>query len=220
MNIRRQKLAGTIALQAAAAIPKDNHEITELRVWPVREPASGRAYTVLRLRTKSGIWGWGEAGRVNAADLDKARSALLGRSATAYAVTKTGTPLDPAINSAMLDITAKACSAPVYRLLGGPTRFKARALAALHGATDAELASSLAAGLKAGYRAFDVPLPATAWRNQGQAFDKAVRARMEALRSGRAGERGLRTARRGNADGGRCRECRRIARTISSALVR
>jgi len=83
----------------------------------------------------------------------------------------------------MLDITAKACSAPVYRLLGGPTRFKVRALAALHGETDTELASSLAAGIKLGYRAFEAPLPATAWRNQGQAFDKSVRARMEALRS-------------------------------------
>jgi galactonate dehydratase len=183
MNVRRQKLAGQMALQAAAAAPKDSHEITELRTWPVREPVSGRSYTVLRLRAKSGLMGWGETGRVNAADVDKARSALLGRSATAYAVTTTGTVLDPAINSAMLDITAKACSAPVYRLLGGPTRFKARALAALHGDTDSELASSLAAGLKAGYRAFEAPLPASAWRNQGQAFDKAVRARMDALRS-------------------------------------
>ena len=182
MNVRRQKLAGWIALQTAAAAPKDNHEIAELRVWPVREPVSGRSYTVVRLRAKSGLMGWGETGRVNAADMEKARSALLGRSATAYAVTTTGTALDPAINSAMLDITAKACSAPVYRLLGGPTRFKARALAALQGDTDSELASSLASGAKAGYRAFDVPLPATAWRNQGQAFDKAVRARMESLR--------------------------------------
>ena len=48
MNVRRQKLAGWIALQAAAAAPKDNHEIAELRVWPVREPVSGRSYTVVR----------------------------------------------------------------------------------------------------------------------------------------------------------------------------
>lgn len=183
MNVRRQKLAGRIALQAAVSAPKDNHEITDLRVWSLREPASGSTYTVLRLRTKSGLIGWGETGRVNTGDIEAARAGLVGRSATAYAVTRTGTALDPAVNSAMLDITAKACSAPVYRLLGGPTRFKARALAALHGETDTELASSLAAGIKAGYRAFEAPLPATAWRNQGQAFDKAVRARMEALRS-------------------------------------
>jgi galactonate dehydratase len=83
----------------------------------------------------------------------------------------------------MLDITAKACSAPVYRLLGGPTRFKVRALASLHGATDKELASFLAAGVKAGFRAFDVPLPPLTGRNQEQAFDKAARGRMDAMRA-------------------------------------
>ncbi len=183
MNVRRQKLAQRIALQAAATVPRDNHEITELRTYPVREPVSGRTYTVIRLRARSGLTGWGETGRVTAADVETARTALLGRPATAWAVTATGTTLDPAINSAMLDIAARACSAPVYRLLGGPTRFKARALAALHGSTDSELAASLAAGMKAGYRAFDVPLPPVAWRNQGQAFDRAVRTRMEALRA-------------------------------------
>ena len=76
MNVRRQKLAGWIALQVAAAAPKDNHEIAELRVWLVREPVSGRSYTVVRLRAKSGLMGWGETGRVNAADVEKARSAL------------------------------------------------------------------------------------------------------------------------------------------------
>src|SRR6476619_5369190 len=147
MNVRKQKLASRIALQTAVSAPKDNHDITELRVWSLREPASGRTYTVLRLRTKSGLTGWGESGRVNTADVEAARARLIGRPATAYAVTRTETALDPALNSAMLDITAKACSAPVDRLLGGPTRFKARALAALHGDTDSELASSLAAGL-------------------------------------------------------------------------
>jgi galactonate dehydratase len=183
MNVRRNKLAQWIALQAAAATPKDSHSITDLRTYPLREPASGRTYTVVRLSTQSGLIGWGEAGRVSAAEAERARSVVMGRPATAYAVTTTGTPLDPAINSAMLDITAKACSAPVYRLLGGPTRFKARAMAALHGTTDSELSASMAAALKWGFLAFDVPLPATTGRNQGQAFDKALRGRMEALRS-------------------------------------
>jgi galactonate dehydratase len=183
MNVRRQKLAGWIALQSAAAAPAGNHEINELRAYPLREPASGRTYTIVRLRTKGGLTGWGEAGRVGTGDVDKARSAVVGRPATAHAVTSSGTPLDPAIHCAMLDITAKACASPVYRLLGGPTRFKVRVLAALHGASDSELAASMAAGVKAGYRAFDVPLPAVTGRNQGQAFDKAARSRMDALRS-------------------------------------
>ncbi len=91
--------------------------------------------------------------------------------------------MDPAIQMAMLDISDKACSSPVYRLLGGPTRFKARVMTALIGDTDPQLSTSMAAGIKAGYRVFEVPLPPLTGRNQGQVFDKAVRARMEALRS-------------------------------------
>ena len=183
MNLRRLRLAERIALQGAAAIPQGNHAISEMRTFAVREPGSGRAYTLVRLRTNSGLVGWGETARVSAADIEKARAAINGRAATAYAVTSTGTPLDPAIHCAMLDITGKACSAPVYRVLGGPTRFKVRALASLQGATDAELSSSMAAGVKAGFRAFDVPLPPTTGRNQGQAFDKAARVRMDTLRA-------------------------------------
>jgi galactonate dehydratase len=183
MNIRRYKLAGWIAMQSAAADPKDKHEITELRAYPVREPGSGRSYTVVRLRTQSGVIGWGEAGRISGTDIDKAKSRLIGKPATAFAVTSTQTPLDAAINCAMLDITAKAVSAPIYRVLGGPTRFKARALASITGSSDSELAASMNAGIKAGFKAFDVPIPPVNWRNQGQAFDKAAKARMDGLRS-------------------------------------
>src|SRR5439155_22158041 len=105
------------------------------------------------------------------ADVEKARSRIVGRPATAYAVTSTGSPLDAAINCAMHAITGKAVSAPVYRVLGGPTGFKARALAALSGATDGELTASLNTLAKAGFQAFDVPIPTINWRNQGQAFD-------------------------------------------------
>src|SRR5262245_57532839 len=139
MSIRRQKLAGWIAMQTAAASPRDKHEIVEMRAYPVREPVSGRGYTIVRLRTQSGLSGWGEAGRTSAADVERARSRIVGRPATAYAVTSTGTLLDAAIHCAMIDIMGKAVAAPVYRVLGGPTRFKARALASLSGATDAEL---------------------------------------------------------------------------------
>src|SRR5262245_64749097 len=98
MNIRRQKLAGWIAMQTAAAIPRDKHEIVEMRAYPVREPVSGRSYTIVRLRSQSGLIGWGETGRTSAADVEKARSRIVGKPATAYSVTSTGTPLDAAIN--------------------------------------------------------------------------------------------------------------------------
>ena len=183
MGIRRNKLAKWMAMQTAATLPNDKNAIAEVRVYPVREPASGRSYTIVRLRTQSGLVGWGEAGRVSAADVDKAKARVIGVPATAYAVTSTETPLDAAIHCAMLDILGKAVSAPVYRVLGGPTRFKARALGSLSGATDRELATSLNMLIKAGFQAFDVPIPDINWRNQGQAFDKAVRARMDALRA-------------------------------------
>src|SRR5262249_59696928 len=103
MTIRRKKLAGWIAMQTAAATQRDKHEIVEMRAYPVREPVSGRSYTNIRLRTQSGLTGWGEAGRTTAADVEKARSRIVGKPATAYAVTSTGTPLDAAILCAMLD---------------------------------------------------------------------------------------------------------------------
>ena len=182
MNVRRQKLSNWIALQTAAAVPKTAHEISDIRLFPVREPASGRSYTVVRLRTSSGLTGWGEAGPVRESDLTKARDEVLRRPATAWAVTATGTALDPGIVCAMLDISGKAASTPLYRLLAGPTRHKVRALTSLHGNTNAQLTASLASAVKAGYLAFEVPAPAPTARNHGQQFDVAVRARMDALR--------------------------------------
>ncbi len=183
VNARRQKLHNWMALQAGAAVQAaQEHAISEIRAYPLREPGSGRRYTVLRVRTRSGVTGFGECGPVPAGDIDAARAALIGKPATAYQFLTTGTALDGAINMALLDITARACSAPVFRLLGGPTRVKARALARLRGASDAELATSLDRGMQDGYRAFQVPLPPVTSRNQGQAFDKAVRARMDSLR--------------------------------------
>jgi galactonate dehydratase len=138
---------------------------------------------VVRLRTRNGLTGYGECGRVTPVDVEKARRSVVGSSGTSYAVTLTHTPLDGAITTAMVDITAKAAKTPAYRLLGGPTRTKIRALASLSGATDAEVAASLGAARKAGYRAFQVPLPAVGARNQGHAFSRAVRTRMEGLRT-------------------------------------
>lgn len=182
MHARRHKLAQLIASQNGSAMPASAHSISDLRAFPLREPVSGRTYTVLRLRTQSGISGFGECERATPLDLQKARQHLIGKPGTAYAVSSPGTRLDGAIATAMVDITARIAKTPVYRLLGGPTRTKVRALAPLAGADDAALKQSLAAAERAGFRAFQVPLPGVMARNQGQAFDKAVRARMEALR--------------------------------------
>jgi galactonate dehydratase len=183
MNARRLKLHTWVALQSASAGNVKEHLISEIRTWPVREPVSGRSWTVVRLRTASGLTGWGETGQVPAGEVEKARAVLMGKPATAWATIDTRTALDPGINMALLDISARIASAPVYRLLGGPTRFKVRVLTTLEGASDGELTASMTRGIEAGYRAFQVPVPPTAARNQGQAFHHAVRDRMDKLRS-------------------------------------
>ena len=57
---RRARLESFLAAQVAAAVPAQtaNLEIDELRLYPVREPVSGRAWTVLRVKTRSGLAGW------------------------------------------------------------------------------------------------------------------------------------------------------------------
>ncbi len=157
------------------------HQITQVEAFPLREPTSRRAYTLVRIRTRSGLAGYGECSTVSRADLEDARQALSGRAATAYAGVSLGTPMQPAVITALLDIVGQACDAPVYRVLGGPTRYKLRVLTSLAGSTDAELHASLSSGLKAGFRAFQVPAPPPAARNQGQAYVRSVRARLETL---------------------------------------
>ena len=64
------------------------------------------------------------------------------------------------LNIALLDIVGKATKAPIYRVLGGPTRNKARAITRLYGSSDDALQSDLEKQLTAGFRAFLIPIPA------------------------------------------------------------
>jgi galactonate dehydratase len=179
---RRQRLSGLVAAQIAAAAPATgNIEISELRLFPVREPVSGRSYAVLRVKTRSGLSGFGECARATADEVRQAGQSCVGRQATSYVTLDAPPSLAGALNMAVLDIIGKSSNAPVYRLLGGPTRHKVRALALLHGSTDAELLASFDQAA-ASYRAFRVPLPAPASRNQGRAYQIQMRRRLEALR--------------------------------------
>jgi galactonate dehydratase len=110
---------------------------------------------------------------------------VVGRAATSYEVLD---PLVPravrgALNMALLDILGKATNAPVYRVLGGPTRNKARAITRLSGDSDGQLADDLKQQFVAGYRAFLLPIPAPAARNQGSDYIHAAVARFEAMRA-------------------------------------
>lgn len=161
-------------------------QIAELQAFPVREPVSKRKYTVLQVRTKSGLTGFGECAGASAADLGRARETLIGRPAGAYASVPPLHKVGGAVNMALLDILGRSCKAPVYRVLGGPTRNKVRAMTSLTGASDNELVSDLKRGMAAGFRAFSVPVPPPGARNQGQTYARATRKRVDTLRAAAA----------------------------------
>lgn len=124
---RRERLTRGFAAQAAAATSKPSAlDITEIRHFPVREPVSGSRYSLLRVKTRSGVTGWGECTFHPTADLKSLETTWLGKPAHTYAAIHPSTPFAAALDMALLDIVGKACNAPIYRVLGGPTRHKVR----------------------------------------------------------------------------------------------
>jgi galactonate dehydratase len=166
---------------------RDDLEITAVKAWTLREPVSKRAYTVVKVQTRSGPVGYGECAPLSAGEIDGARKVIIGRSATAFEVLapllNNHSSARAALNVAMLDIVGKVTKAPVFQVLGGPTRYKARALVAIVGNSDASLTRSMQRGLAAGFRAFLVPVPQAANPNQGQAYVMAIKRRLETLRA-------------------------------------
>jgi galactonate dehydratase len=181
---RRARLDSILARQVAVAGPaRTGIEIDELRLFPVREPVSGRAWTVVRVKTRSGLVGYGECARASSHDLAVAERFWLLRPATSYATSAAGSPLAGAMDMALLDIIGKAAKAPVYRLLGGPTRNKARAFTSIGGAGSAETAEAVRRAIAAGFRAVGLRVPAPAARNQGRAYQLELRKLVETVRS-------------------------------------
>src|SRR5712692_2339953 len=185
MQVRRARLALAPAVFAPSAA--DGLEITGLRAWNLREPVSRRAYTVARVQTRSGTVGYGECAGVTGEELEQAARIVTGKPATAFEVI--GAQLAAmhraraAVDVALLDVIGKSVKAPVYQVLGGPTRYRVRALAALEGASDDALKASMERARAAGYRAFMVPAPPSLTRNQGRAFVLATQKRLNELRA-------------------------------------
>jgi galactonate dehydratase len=186
-QIRRARLAAFAPQATAASGPGSPLQITALRDFPLREPVSGRTYTVIKVQTRGGLEGYGECGSVTAAELAQALKIVRGKEASQFETVRfqlksTPSGLAAALNMAMLDLVGRSVKAPIYQVLGGPTRNKCRALAPLEGSTDAELTAAVRRARDAGFRAFLVPTPSTTGRNQGQAFVLAARKRIETLR--------------------------------------
>ncbi len=93
---------------------------------------------------------------------------------------------------ALLDVKGKIAKAPVYDLLAGRTRDKARAMAAVSGETERELTSAIAAARDAGYRAFSVPVlfPGDS-PTRGRKFFADTEAMLERLRKAGADDLAL-----------------------------
>ena len=182
---RRARLQTALAPQTAVTgpVPSGKLEISSIDLFPLREPHGGREYTVVRVQTRSGLQGFGECGAASLQDLSAAKNFWIGRPATSYAAAKQGLPLAGGMDMALLDILGKSCNAPVYRILGGPTRNQVRALASLTTDSAGAFAESLKAAGAAGYRAFGLGVPSPAARNQGQAYQMAVRKLVELVKA-------------------------------------
>jgi galactonate dehydratase len=164
---RRGRLAMGFAGQSAAAAAQPSAlDIEEIRHFPVREPVSGGRYVLLRVKTRSGVTGWGECAALTSDEVKTLEGAWRGKPAHTYAAIDAGMPGAGALDMALLDILGKACRAPVYRVLGGPTRSKIRAF----GSPASE-----------GFPIVSLAVPAPASRNQGQAYQRQVRALLDAV---------------------------------------
>jgi galactonate dehydratase len=162
-------------------------EMTALDAFPLREPVSKRTYTCLRLRTRSGTVGLGECSNIQPADLRVLRGAIQGREASSFESIRRGLSVSSsalaALDMAMLDVLGKFTQAPVYQVLGGPTRNQARALAQIEGDTDDAVAAAVGHARAAGHRAFAIPVPSTHAPNHSATLVAATRRRLDRVRS-------------------------------------
>lgn len=125
-------------------------KVKDILFFPVKQPGSGQAYTLIKINTDAGPSGWGECGpTVSSAEAATLNTLLATEVASRFEVvrTKLENKTRPDIRSgaimALVDVVAKAAKAPAYQLLGGPTRSKVRALAPWS-----------EAAVKAGHRSF------------------------------------------------------------------
>jgi galactonate dehydratase len=146
-------------------VKPDALDITEIHGFSVREPVSKNQYALLRVTTRAGWIGWGECAHDPDADIKTLQAAWTGKPAHAYATIPPASPYRAALDIACLDILGKAANAPVYRILGGPTRNKVRAYSWPHEDFPVSV----------------IELPRAASRNQGKAYQNQILALANAV---------------------------------------
>lgn len=156
--LRRLDLGALFAPPQSANHPL---ALAQFRAWRLKEPVSGRRYTVVKLQSQSGQIGYGEGGPAAALEINEARSAILGRRATELEFTRARLAAIPAmeaaVSNAMLDLVSRSRQVPIYQYLGGPTRFKARLLAQLEGSDEGSISGPLDRARARGFLAFTMP---------------------------------------------------------------
>jgi galactonate dehydratase len=186
MNIKRR-----LAIPPLAFAPPQSAghplEIAQFQAWRLKEPVSGRKYTVVELESRGGETGYGEGGPVPAAEIVEARAAILGRRATESEFVRAhlaGIPaMEAAVGNAMLDLLSKSRKVPIYQFLGGPTRFKARLLARLESTDEASAPAPLERAKRQGFRAFTMPALQRDAMIPLQEYVDRVRARVARMQS-------------------------------------
>lgn len=184
LSAKRKPLSLISQETSAATNAASPHPISEVRAFQMGSAGSENSYVILQVRTASGLIGYGECNSLSGSELKATNHAVVGRAATSFQVLDGLVPaaVRGGLNIALLDILGKATNAPIYRVLGGPTRNKARAIARLSGTTDSELRRDLEKQFAAGFRAFLVPIATPTARNQGSDFVRHSTARLKAMR--------------------------------------
>lgn len=175
--------------------------ISRLSAVAIQEPVSKRSSIIVRVTTDAGIEGIAEmdAGNQVEASLHMIRErsqSLIGRDALgrqtllwemANGVHSFPAAFQAAANMALLDIAGKRAKAPVYQVVSGQTRSKARALTRLEGRSDGELRTALDRAIGYGHRAFLIPLNLPEDGIRGRRFYRDTRQLLDRLRES-AGE--------------------------------
>ena len=177
---RRLKLAAMAARPAPSPAAKPDVAIADLTARAVREPKGGATYVVVRVETDQGAVGYGETHArpdpaTALARVPAARKRVLGLDALAGEAVRRllgdlPAEVRAAIDIALLDIKGKIAGAPIYQVLSGRTRDKARGYAPLAGASFAELRASLDRAREAGFRAFSLPVRVPSGPVRGRQF--------------------------------------------------